>query len=124
MTSMKKPKFVRQCPTCPWKVGADVNLIPNYRPDMHAKLTCTIASDERVPLPGATLRLMACHYSTERKNKPCVGWLHHQIGVGNNIGVRLAVMNSQLPVPKVEGDQYETFEETLNERPRQTRKRR
>lgn len=108
-------KFVRQCRSCPWKVGADLSLIPNYNRDLHTKLTCTIAKDERLPLPGAPLRLMACHYSTERKNKPCVGWLHNQIGVGNNIGVRMALMTGHLPVPKVDGDQYETFEETLGD---------
>lgn len=112
MTVAKKPKTVKQCATCPWKVGADVNLIPNYRRELHEKLTCTIADGPAVPV--GPLRLMACHYSTDRKNKPCAGWLHNQIGVGNNIGVRLAMMTERLPVPKVDGEQYETFEETLS----------
>ena len=108
---MKKPKTAKQCTTCPWKVGADVALIPNYRPEMHAKLTCTIADGPVIPV--GPLRSMACHYSTARKTKPCVGWLHNQLGVGNNIGVRLVVMSGRMPVPEVDGEQYETFEETL-----------
>jgi hypothetical protein len=111
MPSDKKHKTVRQCVTCPWKVGADVSLIPNYRRELHEKLTCTIADGPSVPT--GPVRAMACHYSSERKNRPCVGWLHNQLGPGNNIGVRLAVMLGQLPVPRVVGEQYETFEETL-----------
>jgi hypothetical protein len=112
-TSSKKPKTVHQCSTCPWKVGADLNLIPNYRRELHEKLTCTIADGPR--LPTGVLRCMSCHYSTERKNKPCAGWLYNQLGIGNNIGVRLAVMTERLSMPKVSGEQYETFEETLRD---------
>jgi hypothetical protein len=116
----KKPRTARQCKTCPWKVGADVALIPNYQRDQHEKLTCTIADGPYVPAAGI-LRAMACHYSTERKNKPCIGWIYNQLGPGNNIGVRLAVMTGRLPVPKIDGDQYETFEETLGKRARRSR---
>ena len=108
-------KSIRQCRSCPWKVGADLSLIPNYQRDLHTKLTRTIAKEARLPLPNEPLRMMACHYSTDRKNKPCVGWLHNQIGVGNNMIVRMALMTGQLPVPRVQGDQYETFAETLGE---------
>jgi hypothetical protein len=113
----KRPKTAKQCVTCPWKVGADVSLIPNYVPAMHEKLTCTIADGPSIDTLRV-LRAMACHYSTERENKPCVGWLHNQLGVGNNIGVRLAVMTGRMPVPRVVGDQYETFEETLGKKKR------
>lgn len=58
--------------------------------------------------------VMACHYSQFQK-KPiyCAGWLHNQLGPGNNIGVRLAVMTGEMPVPVVDGPQHETFEGTL-----------
>jgi len=104
-------KVLKQCKTCPWKASADVDKIPNYRRALHEKLTCTIADGPS--LPTGPLRMMSCHYSTESSNIPCAGWLHHQIGPGNNIGARLAVMTGAYPPPKVTGRQHPTFEATL-----------
>ena len=61
---------------------------------------------------------MACHYSKIGEEFPCAGWLHHQLGVGNNIAVRLAVATGRLPVPEVDGDQHDRFEDTLPKKPR------
>jgi hypothetical protein len=79
---------------------------------MHAGLTKTIQSGLE-SLTCTTRIAMACHYSKVGEEFPCAGWLANQIGPGNNLGLRLAVMNGRMPVPEVEGDQHECFEDTL-----------
>lgn len=109
-----KTKTIKQCKTCPWRVDADVNNIPNYSHELHEKLDKTIAEPGDVATALCpTMHIMACHYSKPDAEIPCAGWLHHQIGEGNNIGVRLRVMQGLLPVPEVDGEQLETFEATL-----------
>jgi hypothetical protein len=56
---------------------------------------------------------MACHYSKPGEEFACAGWLANQLGSGNNIGVRLAVAQGHLPVPEIDGEQHERFEDTL-----------
>jgi hypothetical protein len=114
-----KPERVRQCKTCPWKVGADpVVEIPGYKRGLHCRLTDTIASGS-ASLTGP-LRVMACHYSKTGAETACAGWLDNQLGPGNNFAVRLAVMRGQLPVPVVDGPQHPTLEATI---PRPGRRR-
>jgi hypothetical protein len=67
------------------------------------------------------MRAMACHHSKPGAEFACAGWVHNQLGPGNNIAVRLAVMTGSLPVPVVDGDQHETFDDTLPERLRRGR---
>jgi hypothetical protein len=112
--STTEPTPVRQCATCPWKVTTvpERDIPDGYCVDLHEALSCTIRSGLDA-LFGPHRRGMACHYSKIGEEFPCAGWLHHQLGPGNNIGVRLAVATGQLPVPKVEGDQHESFEDTL-----------
>ena len=102
---------VTQCASCPWNVDCvPAEDIPNgYSVEKHAALESTIAT------PGSVCptRIMACHYSKVGEEFPCAGWLHHQLGPGNNIWLRLAVHCGQLPVPEVEGEQCQTFEETI-----------
>lgn len=82
----------RQCAQCPWLTSVDVRRdVPNYRPDKHQDtLRNTIKSG--AASIGPTLNIMACHKSRDGAEIPCVGWLHHQLGAGNNIGLRLAAM--------------------------------
>jgi len=104
---------VTQCKSCPWRVGCEpADDIPGYSEELHRKLTCTIAGDPIASLFKRTA-VMACHYSKEGEEIPCAGWLENQIGAGNNIGMRLAVMRGHLPVPRTDGPQHETFEDTL-----------
>ncbi len=113
MTDTDEPKKVKQCPTCPWRVDCQpMTDIPNYVPGLHHKLDRTIKSGLET-LGCKVMRVMACHYSKPGEEFPCAGWLYNQIGPGNNLGVRLRVMTGQMPVPVVDGEQYETFEETL-----------
>jgi hypothetical protein len=112
--SDQEPTVVRQCPTCPWKVTTvpDRDIPNGYCAQMHEALRGTIQSGlDSLFRSGKTA--MACHYSKIGEEFPCAGWLHHQIGAGNNIGVRLMVMTGKLPMPEVDGDQHETFEDTL-----------
>lgn len=105
---------VTQCKTCPWKIGCDpLRDIPNgYSVELHEALRRTIKSGlESLSEPG---RAMACHYAPPDASFPCAGWVHNQLGPGNNIRVRLAVAMGELPRPIVHGAQHETFDdETL-----------
>ncbi len=60
------------------------------------------------------LRIMACHETPPGKELPCVGWLANQLGPGNNLALRLAVMTGRVDgnVQTV-GEQHERFEDTL-----------
>ena len=113
---MDRPKPRKQCVKCPWKVSTDPNDIPDgYCAVKHSALKRTIAKPEVIP-SGGGLRLMACH---ETQDLPCVGWLANQLGVGNNIGLRMACSNMRPTGDRIDanvetvGEQHQTFEETL-----------
>jgi hypothetical protein len=115
-------KTVTQCKSCPWKTSCvpERDIPGGYCTSMHEELkgTCT---DGVADLFSSTRRIMACHYSKPGAEVPCAGWLHNQLGEGNNVAVRLDVAVGRLPVPEVRGDQHPTFEDTL---PRSVRSRR
>lgn len=90
----------------------DRDIPDGYSRELHEGLKSTIAT------PGdisnlRSLNVMACHHSRVGAEFACAGWLHHQLGAGNNIGVRMAVMRGRMPVPVVDGEQHGSFEETL-----------
>lgn len=107
----KKPR--KQCKKCPWKVGVDPHDIPDgYCEVQHRGLADTIAE------PGAfrpdALRVMACHETPNGSERPCVGWLVHQLGPGNNIALRMAVVTGRIDGDvQTVGPQHERFEDTL-----------
>ena len=105
---MKKPR--RQCAKCPWKKSTNPHDIPNgYCEKKHAKLKNTIAEPGR--FDGELLRVFVCH---ETKELPCVGWLAHQLGPGNNLALRLAVIRGRIDANvKTVGEQHKRFEDTL-----------
>lgn len=102
-----------QCKKCPWKKSTNPFDIPDgYCPTKHANLKETIAT------PGTLnhAKMMACHEFPEGKEKVCLGWLHHQLGPGNNLRLRLAAANGQFKEDlkgKLIGEQHERFEDTL-----------
>lgn len=107
---------IKQCASCPWRVDCvPEEDIPNgYCANMHAELSGTIKSGmESMPMPGGTIRAMACHYSKPGEEFLCAGWLNNQLGPGNNIAARLAVLTGKWPVPEIDGEQHERFEDTL-----------
>jgi hypothetical protein len=108
-----KLKRVRQCEKCPWKVSTDPRDIPNgYCETKHRGLVSTIA--EPAALPDGPMVSMACHEHNVSDGVHCVGWLHQQMTVGNNIGLRMMLLScDNLDAVKVDGPQHETFEDTL-----------
>lgn len=105
-----------QCKTCPWKKGADPHAIPRYDVRLHRELTSTIAEPGSAAGLGGPLRLMACQYSggEGREELPCVGWLAHQLGPGNNLALRLrALTDPSLGEFRVVGPQHTSFADTL-----------
>jgi hypothetical protein len=79
----------------------------------HANLRNTIAN-ETVPRRTGPLRMMACHETMPGKELPCVGWLAHQLGPGNNLTLRmLAMRDRSLTDFELVGEQHERFEDTL-----------
>lgn len=108
-----KSKSRRQCAKCPWKVGTDPRDIPDgYCEVKHAALARTIAT------PGAFLgtemRVMACHESKFGREIPCAGWMANQLGPGNNIPLRLAVVTGKISADfRLVGPQHARFEDTL-----------
>lgn len=108
----KRPR--RQCARCPWRVGTNPREIPGgYCETKHAALSRTIADPGRVATDG-TLRLMACHESHPGREFPCVGWLSHQLGEGNNIPLRMAVIEGRVDANvETVGPQHACLEDTL-----------
>lgn len=112
--SDKRPR--RQCAKCPWKVGTDPYEIPNnYDVEKHRALEGTIAEPgDCSTLGSGTMRMMACHESTNDQPIVCVGWLHHQLGPGNNIALRMRAAFGDLDTNyEIVGEQHERFEDTL-----------
>jgi hypothetical protein len=104
----------KQCAKCPWKVSTNPHEIPDgYSVDKHRDLACTIADPHSMRF-GGSVHVMACHHSTEGSEDYCVGWLHNQLGVGNNIGLRLKMIQCENANEiRVYGRQHQRFEDTL-----------
>lgn len=102
-----------QCKACPWRVDVDpAQDIPGgYSVEKHCGLQDTIA-DGTVNV-GPELRLIACHESKSGAEFVCVGWLHNQLGVGNNMALRIRAIEGKLPRYELVGEQHQTFEDTL-----------
>lgn len=108
----KKLNRCKQCEKCPWKVSTDPTDIPNgYDREKHKALKSTIAVEGDLNF-GSELRVMACHESHEDH---CLGWLNHQLGRGNNIGLRMRMYDYDLSDVELDGNQHETFEDTLGD---------
>jgi len=123
MTAERKPRM--QCAKCPWKTSTNPHDIPNgYSAELHADLVGTIADPGALSLDIGTLRIMACHESAIGRELPCVGWLMHQLGVGNNLPLRIAASSGRIDANvKTVGPQHECFEDTLPRRRRKTERR-
>ena len=103
----------KQCAKCPWKVSTNPHDIPDgYCEIKHANLKDTIAEEGVLNL--TVLKAMACHHSTGNDNMYCVGWLNQQLGVGNNIGLRIRMIKCEnINELKVYGKKHQRFEDTL-----------
>jgi hypothetical protein len=107
-----KLKRLNQCAKCPWKVSTDPHDIPDgYSEDQHRALSCTIAEPGSLQSTG---RAMSCHEHSPADETHCVGWVAHQLGPGNNIGLRMSIRNCENAQHiKLHGEQHQTFEATL-----------
>ncbi len=60
------------------------------------------------------LRIMACHETPTTHELPCVGWIAHQAGEGNNVRLRMAIAQGSVDANvETVGDQHSSFEDTL-----------
>lgn len=102
-----------QCDKCPWKVDTDPNEIPDgYCEKKHANLKSTIAVEGELNL--GNMSVMACHHSNGNDKMYCVGWLNQQLGIGNNIGLRIQMLRCEnVRDIKTFGPQHQVFEDTL-----------
>jgi hypothetical protein len=111
-----KLKRTRQCEKCPWRKATNPHEIPNgYTVELHKALKETISEDPMISLNaylrGDSLKIMACH---ETQDGHCIGWLNHQLGPGNNIGLRISMgFCDNAKAVRLRGEQHETFEDTL-----------
>lgn len=105
--------MAKQCKKCPWLKDTNPHDIPDgYCETKHRALTSTVTKPGELNL--GTLRLMACHETPIGKERPCVGWIANQLGPGNNIGLRLAVLRGRIDGSfQLIGEQHETLEETF-----------
>ena len=104
-------KRTAQCEKCPWRIEVDPHDIPGYSVAKHQDLADTISEPGALPVPGATMRVMACH---ETDDAHCVGWLHHQLGQGNNIALRMRMLScANAGKLRLRGEQRTSFEATL-----------
>lgn len=111
---------IKQCATCPWKKGNDPFDIPGYDLEKHKNLISTIA--ECSPLEQVekintekNVKVMECHYSKDNEQPEyCIGYLHNQLFAGNNIALRLAMLDyNNVNEITVYGEQCTSFEDTL-----------
>jgi hypothetical protein len=108
-----KLKRTKQCSKCPWKTSVDPHDIPDgYSVEKHEALESTIAKKCDIgSLSCATQQVMACH---ETDDAHCIGWLENQLGVGNNIALRISMMSCENAGEfQTFGEQHECFEDTL-----------
>lgn len=99
-------KTAKQCKTCPWRVEVIPSRdVPNYDPGIYGRMRGTMREGLE-SMATAEQLIMECH-NGKGQDRSCAGWLHHQLGVGGNIRVRIAVMTGRLPAPKVLGEQHE-----------------
>jgi len=117
-----KLQRTKQCAKCPWKVSTDPRDIPHgYSEDLHRSLAGTIADGTgnlAAALGKEPLRIMACHEHPVGKEVHCLGWLMNQLGDGNNIALRLAMLDCEnLDRVDLDGPQHDCFEDTLPKDP-------
>ncbi len=110
-----KLKRTTQCAKCPFKKITNPLEIPNgYEVNKHKKLDSCIAKQ-----PLQQTNFMLCHHSkvsegTIEEVELCVGWLHNQLGRGNNMYLRMKMLGCEnINDLQVIGEQHETFNDTI-----------
>lgn len=76
-------------------------------------LANTIADPGAVNL-GVPLHVFGCHEHPVGDEAHCIGWLMNQIGPGNNIALRMQMLDCEnIDRVSLDGPQHERFEDTL-----------
>lgn len=114
-----KLKRTHQCKKCPWKVSTNPHEIPGgYCETKHRNLESTISKDPISEMFSGIINVMACHHSEPGREEHCVGWIYNQLGVGNNVALRMKMRNCENIFDlRVVGPQHELFEDTLPKGP-------
>lgn len=103
-------KTVKQCKTCPWRVAVDpARDVPDYDEGIYERMRATLRTGLDSMFEKSRV-VMECHNGRPGADRACAGWLHHQLGIGNNIGVRMSIATGRLPMPRVVGDQHEDLD--------------
>lgn len=108
-------KRIIQCDKCPWKTSTNPWDIPDgYTLEAHQALINTIAQKEPVEQLAdieKPLNVMCCHQENEAH---CIGYLYNQLGIGNNVLLRIQMMNyTNANDIQIVGEQHQSFEDTL-----------
>lgn len=74
--------------------------------------------DESPPLAQleatGVYHVMSCHYAQPGEQRHCIGWIHNQITIGNNVLMRMRMIFCENRDDlEIDGEQVDTFEETL-----------
>jgi len=93
MKSVGKPR--PQCATCPWRADVDPRDIPGGHGHVVPE-KLAVHTPSGVESLAHDLRVATCHEAAIGAKLPCVGWLVHQLGPGNNLAVRVAVLRGSL----------------------------
>ena len=109
-----KLKRTVQCAKCPWKVSTNPHDIPDgYSVEKHCALKDTIETGLE-SIYNSSNKVMACHHSNGHDEMYCIGYLNNQLGVGNNIGLRIKFMQCEnADKITVKGKQHQNFDDTL-----------
>lgn len=87
-------KSRRQCKKCPWKKSTGKNIPNGFREDAAELLRRQTSSTSLRPCDP--LEVQQCHETSDEAPLPCVGWLVHQLGVGQNFSLRLRVISGDV----------------------------
>lgn len=110
-----KLRRTKQCESCPWKVTTNpFRDIPGYDREKHRGLKKTISEGSIDELFDPAKAAMQCHKHTDDDPAHCIGWLMHQLGPGNNIAMRMQMITcTNRDKLKLDGEQHESFEDTI-----------
>lgn len=108
--STKKLIRTKQCDSCPWKKGImpeditqgfDLEYYQGVREQFQASGLESIHKQHKQ---------MACHMHPDSNPTPCVGWLINQAGIGNNLFIRLQLMQVENSCDlQVDGEQHNSI---------------
>lgn len=108
---------MKQCKACPWKKSTvpERDIPGGYCERMHAGLKVTIAEPGGTAGIGKPMYVMACHETKRGAERPCVGWVVHQLNEGGNIALRILALDGRFKDYRTVGPQHSRFEDTLPE---------